>query len=817
MDFVLRGILIITFCTFGKFFVFSQRDILVLDIDNKSPISFVKIVPDVGRPFFTDIDGKARIENDQVQYISLFFSGYNDTLVFFDTTSFYTIYMQLHSKELGEVVVVPGENPAHRIIKKVSENRKLNHPLGKDAFTYESYSKFVVDIDSASLSRLFILDSTSKEQQGDSISKIDSYMINLFKNQNLFMMESASNRTYIPPARDREEITAYKVSGFKNPIFSAFAQSMQSFHFYDNRFKLLGKEYFNPIALGGINRYFFLLEDSVVVNNDTTFLISFRPKPNTGVETMKGILFINTNGYAIEKVIAQPSQRSEDEFYLKITQEYQLIDNKKWFPKDLKTDVSFGNILNFENPEPDIETKRAEGRGSTYIKNIVLNPSDVKKKGFNNVALSTDPKAAYKSEEYWQQVRKDSITEREQNTYTVIDSLSKAHKLERKIDGLLTLTTGRMRIKYIAIPLDRIIHFNLHEGYRLGAGVESSDLVMRNIILGTYFAYGTRDKEWKYGGYSTVHINRRWGMNFGMRFQQDLIERGGNEFVKKDANLFSSDIYTQFYRYHLDKQRLAEVSFSVKPRANLTVNVLTNYQRIEFTQQYVFTDRNNLPLHKLELTETAIEAHWNIREKVIFVGDLRIPQSTAFPRIKFRIAKGWTGFEKSKLDYWRFFLSMNEDIKSLRFGEINLYAHFSQTIGDVPLTFKQNLIGTRHELGVVTKDVLETAFPSEFYHDRQATLISRYFFPQLSFFKGKFTPQIGLHHGIGYGEMSKDTQHNIPFKIMNKGLFEAGLIIKKILVLSSYSKIGVGVFYRYGEYAQTDASKNVVVKVDLSF
>jgi len=805
-----RTILLIIGSLTCQYFVFSQRYINVLDSDNKEPVSFVKIVPDVGSPFFTDIDGKATIHEAQVVSITLSFLGYYDTIIELKD-EFHTVYMRSRSKNIDEIVVLPGENPAHRIIKKVTENRKLNHPIGKESFTYDSYSKFVVDIDSASLEDLL-------RNETDTSDIEDLYFL---KQQHLFMMESASKRTYIPPSRDREDIVAYKVSGFKNPIFASFAQSMQSFHFYDNIFRLLGREYFNPVALGGMNRYFFLLEDSTFIDNDTVFLISFRPKSNVGVETMTGMLFINSNGYAIEKVIAQPSKQSEDGFFVKIIQEYQFIDNKKWFPIDLKTTFSFGNnvVINNDNEENGTESEeiRIEGQGNTYIKNVVLNPLDVKKKRFNNVALSTDPNAGTRSEEYWQEVRKDSITEREQNTYNVIDSLSDAHNLNLKVNGLLALTTGRIRLKYIALPIDRIVNFNLREGYRLGLGLESSDLAMKNIVVGSYFAYGTRDKEWKYGAYSIFHLNRRLGINIGLRFQQDLMDRGGNDFTGENNKFLLTSVYRHFYRYHFDEQRLGAINFSISPIGNLTVNIVGGYQRIGLTQQYVFKNRYDVVQNELDVAETVMEIEWNIRQKILFVGDLKIPQTTSFPRIKFRIAKGWNGIENSQLDYWRFFISMNEDLKSLRFGQISLYAQVSQTVGDVPLTFKQNAIGTRHDFGVVTKDVLETAFPSEFYHDQQITFISRYFFPSMSFFKGRFSPQVVLHHGIGYGKMSKDTQHNIPFHIMDKGLFEGGIIVKKILSLSSYSKIGIGVFYRYGDYSETDASKNFVVKVDIGF
>jgi len=49
--------------------------------------------------------------------------------------------IQLVSKEnlLGEVIVLPGVNPAERIIRNAIENKKINNPESDTPFTYDSY------------------------------------------------------------------------------------------------------------------------------------------------------------------------------------------------------------------------------------------------------------------------------------------------------------------------------------------------------------------------------------------------------------------------------------------------------------------------------------------------------------------------------------------------------------------------------------------------------------------------------------------------------------------------------------------------------
>lgn len=776
----------------------AQRQLIVLDTAGHEPMPFVKVFPDAGEPFFTNIDGKATF-SDEVTSLTLRFSGYEETNVTVGNEQQLIVYMHIFATEINEVVILPGVNPALRIINKATENRKKNHPLENDAFTYESYSKFIFDMDTAFTKKIQNLEPDTS-----------NYMINLIKAQHLFMMESTSERKFIPPARDRENITAYKASGLNNPMLSTFAQSMQSFHFYDNQFELLGNKYFNPIALGSTKRYYYLIEDTTINGTDTTFMISFRPRPDANIEGLKGLLFINTNGFAIEKVIAEPAAKSATETYVKIIQEYKLIDGKKWFPIDLKTKVEMKSV----GMTISGESGHVIGYGNTYISNIKLNPDDLKKRGFGNIALSTEKNAGEKSEEEWAQLRKDTLNNRENTTYRVLDSFSKANNFDRKLNGLLALTTGRLRMGYVSLPLDRIINFNFHEGYRLGAGLETSDRLMKNVVVGGYFAWGTRDKDWKYGGYSTFHLNKRLGISIDLRYQQDVLNRGSNEMTKTGWDITSPTLYADFFQKFMDRQRLAEMTFTVAPLGNLTMHLTGNYQRIDFTRNYLFTNEYGSTINKLDLAETAFEMKWNIRQRIVVLGDLRMPQPTNYPKIRLKIAKGWAGIANANTDYLRLFVAVDEDVESLRFGKLNLHFEASQSFGDIPMILKQYAVGTRQDWSIVTINALETAFPGEFYHDRQASLITRYSFPVIKTKKKWFAPEFILHHGIGYGDMTDKSQHNIKFWTMDKGLFEGGLIMSGILNIN-FIKLGLGTFYRYGYHSDTNALNNIVPKISL--
>jgi hypothetical protein len=617
----------------------------------------------------------------------------------------------------------------------------------------------------------------------------------------------------MPPSRDKEEITAYKVSGFTDPAFSTFANEMQSFSFYENQFQLLGKTYINPIAFGGTKRYLFILEDTTVVGQDSTFTIFYRPRKGRNFEGMTGRLYINTNGWAIEKVTASPYEDTTGMKVL-IVQEYALVDNKKWFPSKLSTEINFGNILLDKLKDGNII-----GKGSTYIKNVQLNPTDLRKRDFDNVTVVTNEDAGFVKEKDWDTMRVYAINTKEKRTYEMIDSLSQAEKLEEKAFMLSSLLQGKVPLGYFNLDLTRVIDYNLYEGYRFGAGLETSKKLMRWATIGGYYGWATRDKQSKYGGYATIHINKKNGVKMNLRFQQDLLERGGTEFQKDAFSLTSTSLYRHFFIQNMEQQRLAEIAFSGNIRSNMKITVLGNFQRIYTMSNYAYYPTiGALPETRFDIAETALEFTWNIRERVMMVGDNRISKGTKFPKLRVKVAKGWKDIATSSLDYLRMNAEIQQDILLRGAGKINWTLSGSTTEGDVPLFLSQVGNGTGRNWNLSVSNTFQTMAPSDFYSTSQIAFYTQW---MLNAFKTKMKwnePQIGFHHAVGFGTMNTSSiiQHSQQFKTMEKGYFEGGLIINNVLV-SGVSGIGIGLFYRYGPYAELNELKNFVPKITVSF
>jgi hypothetical protein len=570
----------------------------------------------------------------------------------------------------------------------------------------------------------------------------------------------------------------------------------------------------NPVASDGISRYLFILEDTLVNQSDTTYTIYFGPRKGKNFKGLEGRLYINTNGFAVEKVNAS-TYRSSGQFDVQIIQEYEFINGTKWFPVKLSTDLSFGEI-EIENKSQRMIT----GTGHTYIDSIVINPEEKPKGIYNNIDLYTSEDAGELEESEWEELRTYKLSEKEARTHSTVDSIAKANDVERKMGFVRELAEGSIRLGYVSIPLERLFQFNQFEGYRLGAGLETSNKLSKVLKIGGFAGWGTKDHQWKYGGYSTIHLKKKRSTKLELLFQEDVVERGGMKFTPGAFDLNNTDLLRSFFIEQMEYQRKAEVSFSTDLKANMNIKLFGNYQRIKISEEYWYNPGGDLipdPYEGADLAEVGAEFKWNIGEKYMLLGDTKVSQGLKYPSIKFQIRKGIRNVWESDYDYLRMSASISQKVKFRDYATLSLSATANNVIGDVPLFLTHNGRGTRIDWMIDVENTFQTMFAGSHYSTEQIAFFTRLKLKPLHTKSRWNEPGLGFHHAIGYGNFLNRDHHMMTFETMEGGYAEAGVILDNLLILNKVSGFGLGVFYRYDSNADPDAAKNIVTKITMNF
>jgi hypothetical protein len=798
----------------------------VVDSETGESLPFVNItVNGTKKGTASDIDGNFFFSYDikSVEYLEFSFIGYEKLKV--EGIQDKQVYrMKEATQALQEVTVVPGLNPAHRIIKNAVSNKDQNRPKSLESFAYISYSKLVVGLNVDSVDATI---DTITKTQGDSIVYLpDSSryeMVEYAEKQHLFLVETVTERKYLAPARDNEKVLAQRTSGFKNPLFSLIATQMQAFSFYDNYFSMLGEDFLNPLTKGSTKKYIFIIEDTTYNDlKDTVYTIRFLPKPNYAFRPMKGRISINSKNWAVQNVIASPVWESnEDRLDFTIRQYYEKFDERTWFPVQLSAEAHF---------------KRDDKNGSlptavlhTYIKDIEINP-ELKKSKISRADISIDELAVENANDILDQYRNDSLTSKESKTYQVIDSIGKAENLDRQLRILSTVASGKVPLYYVDLELDKIIDYNEYEGFRLGVGLHTNSRFSRWFKTGGYFAYGFKDRVWKYGYDVSIMLNKVYNLSVLGGYSFDIEETGGvNKFMVSPPRLVIADNYRGLFVEQFDQNSEAFFGFTFDPIPSLNAKLLYRRQNMFTIGSYRFIEQTEDGFNSRNgfiFQELALGLRYAPNAKVMEVAEYgRITLNEPSPVFYADIARNVPEWGSDQTDYWRVELKMNYTRKSLSYGRSIFEVQGGKVWGEVP--FSKLFAGEAN--GITNPDIWERAQAfadrssfetmrfNEFLNSAYVHVMFRQDFRSTLFKRGEFAPHIEVVTRAMWGMLENAENHqNINVQDLRNGYYESGLELNKLYEFNFFA-IGLGTYYRYGPYALDDNLENFTVKLTSKF
>ncbi len=810
----------------------------VIDADTREPLAFVNIVISGTRSgVSTDIDGKFTLRSDQpIHAIQLTYVGYfplQYSIPYREVEGeMEGIVIKLQRKivDLNEVVILPTVNPAHRIIDSVLANRYQNDPEKLKSFSYTSYEKtiFTVNLDTLLRSEQ---DSTGKWQSDTDFMEPDSAgmmitdtissdtslaeMKEFFSRQDLAIMESVVERKFMAPDRNYENVKANRVSGFQDPIFVFLLSQIQSTSFYNEFFKIIDKNYINPISNGSKNKYIFIIEDTLYTERlDTVFIISYRPRPNTNFDGLQGVLYINSYKWAIQSAIARPARL--DGISIKIQQMYELIDDEQWFPVQLNTDVTFARVMVAAG------TTRANmvGIGKSYIRDIVVNPELVRRQ-FATLGVDVDPDSHEKPESFWNAYRIDTLSGRDKRTYEFLDSLGKEANLDRIANTFETLLNGKIPIKIIDLDLDKFIKYNDYQGLYLGLGAHTNDKLSRRFKVGGYWGYGFKDKSAKYGADASYVINRRHEVTLGAKYSYDLQEFAGVRFFDDKDNILTGGNWRSFLVSRMNPTRDLAASLGFRLlrdfRFGLDFRVLAKEATDGYTYQVASGDGTAVGEDEFRFTQLGAGFRFAFREEFIVTKRSRISMGTKYPVLWLQYTRGVEGWLDGEYDYNRIDVKIEKSFFTKYLGRTSLVLKGGYVDRAIPATELFNGNGSYRFFTIYAPSSFGTMRMNEFLSDRYAALYFTHDFGKLLKRWEKFQPEFVITTNAGFGWLKYDENHlGINYKTMDKGYYESGFLINNLLNLRIYS-LGLGAAYRWGPYSYPLFKDNIAVKFSITF
>jgi hypothetical protein len=775
----------------------------VIDAASKESLPFVNVsIEGTTRGTTSGVDGRFHLDVSTGAVLLFSYVGYERKrfVIENDRPEFLMIALNETSRVLETVEVTAGENPAFKIIRKVVSNRTVNDPLNLESFSYKGYHKFYATVEGA-------LDAPTDTTRA----------AKFLRKNHLFLNESFTARSYVKPNLDKETVLGNRMTGVNDPFFAVVATSFQPFSFYHEHIPLFEKNYLNPISPASLEKYDFEIADTIFHEADTTFIIKFEPLAGKTFEALQGLLYINTHGYALEHVLAQPAD-PQALMQIRIQQKYHLVEGH-WFPEQINTEFL---LKKYKLAKHNIKYIHR-----SYFTATIINQS-IAKKEFGLLNMEFAPNANHQPEHFWAASRLDSLTRKERNTYQLYDSLD-GRKLAT-LNALLKIAeafiVGKFRVGRFYIPTENLIRFNEYEHIRFGFGLQTGERISRWVVLDGHGAYGVRDKAFKYGGGIQLNLSPSKDLYVKFSYRQDISEPGNANFIKGPAVANGGQALRNWLAARMDSTQQLKALLNLRPFRFSEVSIFLQQQKDNPAYTYLYRVNDVTTINKFLVTQAGVQWRYSLRERYAQVGNTKIVTKYDYPQINVMVSKAFDNLWGGKFDFTKVEAKLAYQFLFRGSGKTMIDVAAGMLHGNAPYPYLFNGKGAFLNRSLSNSFMVPNHFQTmglyEFASDRYTYLFLTHNFGRLTTTKNKyFRPEVSLLQNMGVGSLRNLEAHEgITFSTLEKGFFESGMMLSNILRFEYarilYYGLGAGAFYRYGSYAFPSSADNLVLKVIIS-
>ncbi len=579
---------------------------------------------------------------------------------------------------LEEVVIIPGENPAHPILRNIIANKHKHDPERFDSYFYETYNKVEVGVDNVD-ERLknhrllrdfqFIFD------------YVDTSAITGKVFLPVFISESMSDYYYrCSPRFEREIIKATSASGVENVSLSELSGHIyQQINIYENFLKVFEPGFVSPVSDYGLFYYNYHLLDSAYVDDKWCYHISFVPRRRQD-RTFSGDFWVNDTTFAIKQIRMRLAEDVNFNFINDFVAEfkYQQLEDSSWFLKQERLFFDF----NLEQRFTGFFVNK-----TTLYDNIVVNekiPDEILKL---RDKIVVDDGALKKERDFWDKNRPLPLTTQEADIYKMVDSIQEVpiYRIYEKLAGMFVMDHYELGPVELG-PYFRTFSFNEIEGNRVRLSGRTSNNFSTSLMISAYGAYGEKDNRFKYGGGVKYLFdnNPRFGVFADGKY--DIEQLGQSPVALTDDNIFKS-LLRRSPNYQLTMVKDLTVGLE-KEWFQGFYNVLTfTHRRIEPNEYVPFIKEENgqeVDMGELKTTEANLRFRFTKDEKILRGEFERFSLGTTRPVLNLFFTAGVKDVFESQYDYFKLSFILEQRVPVSPLGFFRYVVNGGWTFGSVP-------------------------------------------------------------------------------------------------------------------------------------
>ena len=582
---------------------------------------------------------------------------------------------------IDEVVIRPGANPAHPILKGVIRNKHRNDPMQYQRFKCATYTKMELDL--ANVKQSF----KSKRLQrnfGFIFNYVDTSALTGQAYLPAMISETVSDHYHSKdPELRREVIRASRVSGVEDTFsISQFTGNLQNdINFYANFIELFNVRFASPLAESGLSFYNYFLVDSLVSEGRKTYKIRFHPKRKT-TPVLDGEIYIDSASYALKSASVRMPKGVNVNWikHLRIENKNHMINDSTWFRDQDHVAAEFSLVTGDSSKLVSFIGQREVTYSDVELDYPI--PKSVFR--MDNEVVTPDEEVGRKAEEFWEKRRPYQLSEKEKNIYKMVDSIQNV-PLYRNIYTIInTAITGYWNTKYIGIgPYYKMGSFNQIEGFRMQLGARTTSEVSTRIRLSSYVAYGTKDGKLKGGGSIELPFNRRLTRKLTLSASHDMIQLGAGQNALAESNILGS-IMSRGGRQRLSMVNRIEAQYEHEWFHGFSNFVGIRGQRIYSNPYVPMITPDGHWVHSLASSEWSVGVRFSHNEKIFRMPFDKNFLGSRYPILTLNVTTGLKGVLDNDYEYCRLDGTIKYSPKIPPIGYSDITIQGGKIFGHVP-------------------------------------------------------------------------------------------------------------------------------------
>lgn len=651
----------------------------VIDATTKDPlpfcnVSFIKstIGTITDQNGFFSIDTKTPTDSIAIQFV-----GYNKKTfaVKKNVVNTFTAELDPQNYALQEIVVRPGENPAHAFLRNIIANKDKNNYAKLPSYSYSAYTKMQIDVNNIKSN---LKDKKILKQFQFVFDYIDTNKLTGKTYIPILLSETLSDYYYSSsPKREKEFIKATQTSGVNNQSVAQFTGRMyQNINVYDNFINFFDQGLISPLNNNGLFYYKYYLQDSAYINGKRCIRMTFVPKRKQE-PTFTGEMWVHDSTYAVVKVVMQLNRNANINWVKDMASEqvFEPLNDSLWFPKKSSLFVDFKIIKG---------TVGFFGHNTSVVENVKLNVPfpDSSRKSSPNIIL--DSKALNKPTDFWSQNRPVELSDQEKGIFKMVQQVQEVPLFKTATNITNLLINYYYPIGYFEYgPYYQTISSNKIEGNRIKLTGRTSNKFSKTVMIGAFVAYGFKDEEFKYGGDLLYMFSKEPRITGYAQYKKDIEQMGLSPFSLAEDNILTS-ILRRNPNYKLNMIELTKIKFDYEWLPGISSGVEIAYRNIKPSDFVTFKKYDGTTDSRLPAATISLSTRIARGEKYVQGEFERVSMGSQNPILNVNATFGLKNIGGSKHSYAMIDANLVHKLSLNPFGYLRYAVEGGKLFGTVP-------------------------------------------------------------------------------------------------------------------------------------